>query len=340
MTHAGGPPPLRIGARRSPLARAQAERVAAALAARGLASTFVGITTRGDVDRRALAEIGGTGVFVTGVREALLEGRADVAVHSLKDLPTEPVPGLELAAVCEREDTRDVLVGCRLVDLTDGARIGTGSPRRAVQLQQLARDLGRPLTVLGVRGNVDTRLDLVRRGEVDAVVLAAAGLVRLGHLVVDGEAGTVADLPGELLPVSVMVPAPGQGALALEVTRDLNPAALAAVRALDAPSSRAETTAERAFLATLGSGCTAPVGARAVVGSAEPGDFEGTNLTLTAVVGRTRPGTAEIVVSGTNERWGESEEVLRYEAIGTVAEAGRLGRDLARQALAALETVG
>ena len=119
--------PIRLGARRSPLARAQVALVSAALAARGVPSTFVGVTTRGDVDSRQLSEIGGTGVFVGAVRDALRAGSIDVAVHSLKDLPTTPAEDLEVAAIPEREDTRDVLIGCRLVDLRDGVRVGTGS---------------------------------------------------------------------------------------------------------------------------------------------------------------------------------------------------------------------
>jgi hydroxymethylbilane synthase len=287
---------LRLGARTSPLARAQVDLVAALLAERGIGSRFVGVTTRGDVDRRALTEIGGTGVFAGAVRDALRHGEIDVAVHSLKDLPTAPDPDLQVVAVPRREDTRDVLVGRALAQLDDGARVGTGAPRRAVQLQDWAERTGRRIVVVPVRGNVDTRLGLVRHGEVDAVLLAAAGLRRLGYLT-PGEddadpasagagatAAAVQDLPAEVLPLSLMLPAPGQGALALEVARHLAPELQAHVRALDHPLSHAEALAERSFLGRLEAGCTAPVGARAVVKSVRG---TSTDLTLSAVIGRT-----------------------------------------------------
>ena len=180
--------PLRLGARTSPLARAQVELVGAALSARGVPWTFVGVTTRGDVDRRHLAEIGGTGVFVGAVRDALRAGSIDVAVHSLKDLPTGTEVDLEVTAVPTREDTRDVLIGRRLADLGDGVRIGTGSPRRAMQLHDWAARSGIALEVVPIRGNVDTRIGLAAHGDLDAVVLAAAGLRRLGYLT-DAEPG-------------------------------------------------------------------------------------------------------------------------------------------------------
>jgi hydroxymethylbilane synthase len=283
---------LRLGARTSPLARAQVELVAGLLAARGVASSFVGVTTRGDVDRRALTEIGGTGVFAGAVRDALRHGEIDVAVHSLKDLPTLPDPDLAVVAVPEREDTRDVLVGRPLAGLADGARVGTGAPRRAVQLQDWARREGRHVVVVPVRGNVDTRLELVRSGQVDAVLLAAAGLRRLGYLHSEdaGMADTVVtrarvkDLPAEILALTLMLPAPGQGALALEVAHLLDPGLAEHVRALDHAVSHAETLVERAFLGRLEAGCTAPVGARAVVKSVRGTSHD---LTLSAVIGRT-----------------------------------------------------
>ena len=293
MTSATGSRVLRLGARTSPLARAQVELVAGLLAARGVPTSFVGVTTRGDVDQRALTEIGGTGVFAGAVRDALRHGEIDVAVHSLKDLPTAPDPDLEVVAVPEREDTRDVLVGRRLADLDDGARVGTGAPRRAVQLQDWAEREGRRVVVVPVRGNVDTRLNLVRSGEVDAVVLAAAGLRRLGYLHSEEVAthsdtvvtpAVVKDLPAEILPLALMLPAPGQGALALEVAHALDPALREHVRALDHGVSHAEALAERSFLARLEAGCTAPVGARAVVKSVRGTSHD---LTLSAVIGRT-----------------------------------------------------
>jgi len=292
--------PLRLGARTSPLARAQVDLVAALLAERGVGSTFVGVTTRGDVDQRLLTEIGGTGIFAGAVRDALRTGEIDVAVHSLKDLPTQGDPDLEVVAVPAREDVRDVIVGRRLEDLVDGDAVGTGAPRRSLQLQEWADRSGRRIDVLPVRGNVGTRLDLVRRGAVQAVVLAAAGLRRLGHLqsaddgsvwvrVEDHGALSVAgaasiDLPAQLLPLDVMLPAPGQGALALEVSRSLEPGLREVVRSLDDPRSHAEVLVERGFLARLEAGCTAPVGAHAIVKSVRGTSLD---LTLAAVIGRT-----------------------------------------------------
>ncbi|WP_375425907.1 hydroxymethylbilane synthase [uncultured Friedmanniella sp.] len=284
-------PVLRLGARTSPLARAQVDAVAAMLAARGIATRFVGVTTRGDVDQRLLTEIGGTGIFAGAVREALRRGEIDVAVHSLKDLPTAPDDDLEVVAVPVREDTRDVLVGRHLDDLGDGDSIGTGAPRRALQLGEWAATRERHVQLVPVRGNVGTRLDLVRRGALHAVVLAAAGLRRLGHLTggdedAEGPASPVEvlGLPADFLGLDVMLPAPGQGALALEISRGLDPALRAEVLALDHPTSHAEVRVERGFLARLEAGCTAPVGARAVVKSVRGTSLD---LTLTAVIGRT-----------------------------------------------------
>ena len=287
MTADSRPPVVRLGARRSPLARAQVELVAAQLAARGIGSTFVGITTAGDVDRRALTEIGGTGVFASAVRDALRAGEIDVAVHSLKDLPTAAETDFEIAAVPTREDSRDVMVGCSLDELPDGARVGTGAPRRAAQLVDWAERNGRRLDVVPVRGNVDTRIALVRSGTVDAVVLAAAGLRRLGRLGLVGPHNSdtvVSDLPAQILDYSVMLPAPGQGALALEIQRSLSNEIRPHVAVLDDPVARAECLVERGFLATLEAGCTAPVGARAVVKSVRGTSLD---LTLDAVIGKT-----------------------------------------------------
>ncbi len=248
-------PLLRLGTRRSPLARTQSERVAAALRERaGVRVELVEVVTHGDVSRAPLATMGGTGVFVSALRDALLAGRVDLAVHSLKDLPTAPAEGLVVAAVPPREDPRDVLVasgGRRLADLPAGARVGTGSPRRAAQLRALRPDL----RVVDVRGNVGTRLRTVAEGELDAVVLALAGLLRLGR------AGEATDV---LAPEQVL-PAPGQGALAVECRAD-DADVLRACALLDDPATRAATTAERALLAALEAGCAAPVGALATVG--------------------------------------------------------------------------
>jgi len=210
--------PIRLGARRSALARAQANQVAAALANDGVDSSFVGITTAGDIDQRHLTEIGGTGVFVSAVRDALRRGEIDVAVHSLKDLPTAPADDLEIIAIPAREDTRDVLVGLRLEDLADGARLGTGAPRRAMQILDWAAGRGLRLDVVPIRGNVGTRIERVRQGQVDAVILAAAGLRRLGILAQGAMTDdiVVEQLPAQILDHHLMLPAPGQGALALE----------------------------------------------------------------------------------------------------------------------------
>jgi hydroxymethylbilane synthase len=327
----GDVPPLRIGARTSPLARAQAELIADHLAARGVETTFVGVTTTGDVDRRQLTVIGGTGVFVGAVREALWAGTIHVAVHSLKDLPTAAADGLEIVAIPTREDTRDVLIGQRLSNLTDGMTIGTGAPRRALQLEDYAHRSGLELNVVPIRGNVDTRLGLVRSGQLDAVVLAAAGLSRLGHLDLAGShngAVSVAGLVGEVLSLEVMLPAPGQGALGLEISSEL-PAALAdAVRVLDDPVARAESLTERGFLAALEAGCTAPVGARAIVKSVRGTSLD---LTLVAVIGRT-------LLSNLSEPT-KVGPPLRVELHGSTTDPVQFGADAAGHVLLELQDI-
>lgn len=315
--------PIRIGARTSPLARAQADLVAKLLAEQGVESTFVGVTTTGDVDRRQLTVIGGTGVFVGAVRDALVNGEIDVAVHSLKDLPTTPAEGLEIAAIPVREDTRDVLIGHRLASLVDGLTIGTGAPRRAVQLEDHAERCGLDIKVVPIRGNVDTRIGLVRSGQLDAVVLAAAGLRRLGRLPHGTQDDVmVTDLPGEVLSTEVMLPAPGQGALGLEIWAALPPELAAAVRGLDDPVSRAECLVERAFLAALEAGCTAPVGARANVKSVRGTSLD---LTLRAVIGKTLQSTvSEPTKAG---------PPLRVELQGLTTNPAQFGVDAASQVL-------
>jgi hydroxymethylbilane synthase len=214
---------------------------------------LVEITTYGDVSREHLAQIGGTGVFVTALREALLRREVDFAVHSLKDLPTTQPDDLALAAVPVREDARDVLVardGLIFEQLPDGARVGTGSPRRMAQLNAYARSHGLTIETVPIRGNVDTRIGYVRKGELDAVVLAAAGLNRIGRI----------DEVTDFLSVDTVLPAPGQGALAIECTAD-NAALITALAELDDPYTRAAVTAERSLLAALEAGCSAPVGA-------------------------------------------------------------------------------
>ncbi len=339
MTAATSSRPLRLGARTSPLARAQVDAVTEMLARRGVPCTFVGVTTRGDVDQRALTEIGGTGVFAGAVRDALRAGEIDVAVHSLKDLPTAPDPDLAVVAVPEREDTRDVLVGRGLAELDRGARIGTGAPRRALQLQEWAEREGRAVTVVPVRGNVDTRLGLVRSGAVDAVLLAAAGLRRLGYLQVEepdpatashGVLATPAVVKGlraEVLPLALMLPAPGQGALALEVAHGLDEELATHVRALDHAVSHAEARTERAFLGCLEAGCTAPVGARAVVKSVRGTSHD---LTLRAVIGRTLLSSVETPAG--------SGPPLRLEVEGSTDRPEDFGTEHARRVLATLQS--
>jgi len=245
-------PALRLGTRRSPMALVQAGHVARLITERtGLAVELVTVTTFGDVSRAELAQIGGTGVFVSGLRERLLVGEVDLAVHSLKDLPTASAEGIELAAVPARDDPRDALVtagGVKLADLPAGARIGTGSPRRAAQLLLLRPDT----TPVPVRGNAGTRLAKVRSGELDAVVLGYAGLARIGRL----------DAVAEVFEPDEMLPAPGQGALAVECATGAD-ALLALLAVTDDAPSRAAVTAERSLLAALQGGCSAPVGAYA-----------------------------------------------------------------------------
>jgi hydroxymethylbilane synthase len=253
---------LRVGTRASVLARTQSGQVADALAsALGREVVLVEVTTEGDVSRAPLASLGGAGVFVGALRDALLRGDVDVAVHSLKDLPTADADGIALAAVPVREDPRDVVVardGLTLGELPTGARVGTGSPRRASQLQAL----GLGVDIVAVRGNVDTRIGKVRSGELDAVVLARAGLARIGRL----------DEVTEVLDPLQMLPAPGQGALAVEC-RSADRALVAEVGgALDHPATRAAVTAERRVLADLEAGCSAPVGALAEVVEGEDGE--------------------------------------------------------------------
>ncbi|MEU9961511.1 hydroxymethylbilane synthase [Streptomyces sp. NPDC050982] len=247
---------LRLGTRRSRLAMAQSRQVADAVSqVTGRSVELVEITTYGDTSREQLAQIGGTGVFVTALRDALLSGEVDFAVHSLKDLPTAQPDELVLAAVPVREDPRDVLIardGRTFAQLPDGARVGTGSPRRMAQLNAYARNHGMTIETVAIRGNVDTRIGYVRKGELDGVVLAAAGLKRMGRI------GEVTDF----LPVDTVLPAPGQGALAIECAAD-NADLVAALAELDDPFTRAAVTAERSLLAALEAGCSAPVGALA-----------------------------------------------------------------------------
>jgi hydroxymethylbilane synthase len=294
--------PLRIGTRASLLARTQSGHVADRLAAGlGRQVELVEVTTEGDVSTAALASMGGTGVFVGALRTALLEGRVDVAVHSLKDLPTGPAEGIALAAVPTREDPRDVVIardGLTLGELPVGARVGTGAPRRVAQLEAL----GLGIELVGVRGNVDTRIRKVVTGDLDAVVLARAGLARLGRV----------DEATEVLDPLQMLPAPGQGALAVEC-RAGEPLVAELARVLDDPHTRACVEAERALLAGLEAGCSAPVGALAEVAEGDDGE----ELWLRAVA---------LSLDGVLS--------VRRSATGSPADPTGLGRALAEEMLA------
>ncbi|WP_432111695.1 hydroxymethylbilane synthase [Streptomyces sp. YPW6] len=308
---ARGAAPLRLGTRRSKLAMAQSGLVAEAVReVTGRAVELVEITTYGDTSREHLAQIGGTGVFVAALREALLRGEVDFAVHSLKDLPTSQPDELVLAAVPPREDPRDALVardGLTFGQLPEGARVGTGSPRRMAQLNAYARSHGLRIETVPIRGNVDTRIGFVRDGKLDAVVLAAAGLSRLDR------SGEVTDF----LPVDTVLPAPGQGALAIECAASSADLA-AALAELDDPYTRVAVTAERALLAALEAGCSAPVGALADVLA----DGQVVNeLRLRGVVGST-----------------DGSSLVQLSTTGPVPtshdDAAALGRELAAEMLA------
>ena len=289
-------PVLRLGTRKSPMAMIQAGHVAELIRQRtGADVELVGLTSFGDVTRVNLPDLGGTGVFVSALRESLLGGEVDLAVHSLKDLPTAAVPGITLAAVPARDDPRDALAGrdgAKLADLPPGATVGTGSPRRAAQLLLLRPDI-RPVPI---RGNADTRLAKVTSGQVDAVVLAYSGLARIGELA----------RVSQVFEPDEMLPAPGQGALAVECrTGDTDLTGLLAL--VDDPGSRAAVTAERTVLADLQAGCSAPLGAYAA----------GTGmLHLTAVVVAEDGGLA-----------------VRASQSGTPSRAEELGRDVAAELL-------
>jgi len=289
-------PVLRLGTRKSPMAMIQAGHVAELIRQRtGAGVELVGLTSFGDITRVNLPDIGGTGVFVSALRESLLGGDIDLAVHSLKDLPTAALPGITLAAVPPRDDPRDALIGrdgAKLADLPPGAAIGTGSPRRAAQLLLLRPDV-RPVPI---RGNAGTRLAKVTSGQVDAVVLAYSGLARIGEL----------DRVSQVFEPDEMLPAPGQGALAVECrTDDTDLAGLLAL--VDDPGSRAAVTAERTVLAELQAGCSAPLGAYAA----------GTGvLHLTAVVVAEDGGLA-----------------VRASQSGPPSRAEELGRDVAAELL-------
>src|SRR6266567_5062268 len=296
--------PLRLGTRGSPLALAQAGWIARQLRERcGRPTVLVTVATPGDESTAPIERLGTTGVFTTTLRQALLDGAVDLVVHSCKDLPTAPVPGLQIAAFPAREDPRDALVwpgGTSLDALPRGARIGTGSPRRAA----LLRAAGRHLQIVPVRGNVGTRLRKLADGEVDALILATAGLSRLGLL---DEATTP-------LEPSLLMPAPAQGVLAVECRAD-DPVTAAQLETLDHAPTRAAAVAERGFLAALDAGCSAPVGALAEL-AAEAG-AEGAEGSEPAVR-----------VSGVIAA-PDGSSVIRAQATGPAADGDALGRRLA-----------
>ena len=239
---------VRIGTRGSALALAQTQKIADQLTARGAEVEIITVTTHGDRSTESLATLGGTGVFASALRDALLANECDVVVHSLKDLPTAPTPGLTIGAIPKRADARDALCardGLTLDTLPENARVGTGSPRRAAQLLSRRGHL----EIVDIRGNVDTRLGRIVGGDLDAVVLAAAGLERLGR----------AEAVTEYLSLNGWPTAPGQGALALEVRTGEEKL----VAALDHKPSRILVEAERAVLAQLEAGCAAPIAAHA-----------------------------------------------------------------------------
>ena len=252
------------------------------------------IKTTGDkITDVPLAKVGTKGLFTKEIEEALLEGRADLAIHSLKDLPTELPAGLTLAATPAREDPRDAIVGMRLADLPAGAKIGTSSLRRAAQLRKLRPDL----RIEPVRGNLDTRLRKLGQGHYDAIVLAAAGLKRLGW----------EDRIAEIFSPEIICPAVGQGALAIETAASPG---LQACQPLDDAPTRAAVTAERALLGALGGGCQVPIGAHATV-------TEGRLHLLGVVVSP------------------DGVDLVRDESDGPVAEAERIGGELGQKLLAA-----
>lgn len=268
--------PLRLGTRRSRLATTQSTHIADALRALGHEVELVTIVTEGDLIQGSLAGLGGTGVFAAALREALVRGEIDLAVHSLKDLPTAAHPDLTIAAIPPREDPRDVVIardGATLAELGSGARVGTGSPRRIAQLTAL----GWGLDVIDIRGNIDTRMRRVDNGELDAVVLARAGLLRLD----------LQERVTELLDPIQMLPAPGQGALAVECRADREDI-LAIVAPLDHADTRTCVTAERGVLALLEAGCSAPVGALGeIVEDLTPEGEVTLEMSLRAYVGST-----------------------------------------------------
>jgi len=288
------------------LARTQTDLVVKALTVDAGAPDIeiIPIVTEGDTSNAAINQLGTTGVWVSAIRTALLNNEIDIAVHSFKDLPTAPAEGITIGAVPVREDSRDALVardGLTLGELPAGARVGTGSPRRAAQLNAL----GLGLEVVGLRGNVDTRVQRVLNGDLDAVVLAYAGLRRLGR----------EDVVTEVLDPIQVLPAPAQGALAIECrTEDVEVIAL--LSALDHADTRAAVTAERALLAALEAGCSAPVGALADIVDSDDGSA-----------------SSEVFLRGSVTAV-DGSAAVRLSATGPTTDADGVGRRLAAELLA------
>ena len=301
------PPTIRLGTRASALAQWQANWVAGQLEQLGLKVEMVPITTSGDrFQQGPIESMGGQGVFTKEIQRALLDNRADLAVHSLKDLPTDEVDGLCLAAVPERASVADTLVSRKwksLNDLPQGAVIGTGSLRRRAQLLHVRPDL----KMEDIRGNVETRIKKLDEGPFDAVVLAEAGLRRLG----------LAENIAEVLPASIMLPAIGQGALGLETRRD-DRTTRDVLEKLNHPATHAAVLAERALLATLEGGCLAPIAAW--------GRVDGGRLTLTGRV--ISPDGSKQLEHTLDDDPGQAEELGRR--VGDVL-AGQGAADLIRQ---------
>ncbi|MFC4853085.1 hydroxymethylbilane synthase [Actinophytocola glycyrrhizae] len=305
---------IRIGTRGSALALAQTGTVAALLEAAGATVEIVTVVTPGDKSSAPIAEIG-VGVFTSALRDALADGTVDVAVHSYKDLPTAPDPRLSLAAVPPRQDPRDALIArdsLTLGELPAGSRVGTGAPRRASQIQAL----GLGLEIVPIRGNVDTRIRKVHDGELDAVVLARAGLARLGRL----------DVITEVLDPIQVLPAPAQGALAVECRVDDVDTEHLLQSIVDDEATRAAVAAERALLAALEAGCQAPVGALAdVVEDLDADDRVVHRLSLR--------GVAAANWTAGSQAEGPAVDLIRASATGDLTEGEQLGRALAAELL-------
>lgn len=314
--------PIRLGTRRSALAQAQSGHVAAALEkVVGRPVVLVPITSEGDTNRASLSEIGGQGIFATRLREALLAGECDFLVHSLKDLPTAVPEGLVIAATPVREDARDVAItrgGTPLHELRAGSTVGTGSPRRIAQVRRRAPHS----TVVDLRGNVDSRLARVASGELDAVILAAAGLSRLG---------TDSPLHREELGLSEWPTAPGQGALAVETTTDAPAELREALAVLDDAPTRLAITLERAILEGLDAGCQAPMAAHAVV----EGDEIRVRTVVYAADGGRRIGldVTEPLNEGYIQRNGSGKDADAADGADPIQAVRSLGLAVARRLL-------